>query len=142
MIPSVNCAGGDQTHCSPPLINLGKLPIRTVRISLPPSPPPDLPMLQQSIGDINQTRRSRTTSDSLLQGVGRVVLPTDTVEDDGEHRFRSGSKWRQHDVALLKVKFTPDEDCELPMLDVEHDWSFSQCQRILSLLPMVVDRFF
>ena len=69
---------------------------------------------------------------SLLQSGGRVVLPTDKVEEGEEHhRLRSGSKWRQYDLALLKVKFEPDEDSELPMLDVEHEWSLSQRQRIL-----------
>jgi hypothetical protein len=81
---------------------------------------------------------------SPLQSGGRVVLPTDDVEEGEErHRLRSGSKWRQHDLALLKVKFEPDEDSELPMLDVEHEWSLSQRQRILPsyvlLMLLVVD---
>jgi len=75
----------------------------------------------------------------LLESGGRVVLPTDKVEEGEEHhRFRSGSKWRQYDLALLKVKFEPDEDCELPMLDIEHNWSFSQRQRILPSFPLLL----
>ena len=33
---------------------------------------------------------------------------------------------------LLKVKFEPAEESELSMLDVEHEWSSSQRQSILS----------
>jgi hypothetical protein len=87
-------------------------------------------MSQQSIENNSQSRRSQRINVSSLQR-GRVVLPTDNVEKGEEQdRLRSGSKWRQHDLALLKVKFEP-EDLELPILDVEHEWTLSQRQRIL-----------
>lgn len=57
-----------------------------------------------------------------------MVLPTDTVME-GE-RLRSGSKWRQHDLALLKVKFDPDDDCDLSVLNVEDQWSAYQLESI------------
>ena len=69
-----------------------------------------------------------------------VKLPDKVEEGEEQHRLRSGSKWRQHDLALLKVKFEPDEDSELSMLDVEHEWSLSQRQRILPLFPSIADR--
>jgi hypothetical protein len=64
------------------------------------------------------------------QSSSRIVLPTDAVEKSA--RLRSGSKWRQHDLALLKVKFDPAEESELSILDIEHEWSSSQRQSILS----------
>ena len=115
-----------------PLIDPEKPPLKRVRITLPPSPPPDIQMSQQSIENNNQPRRSQRTNVSLLQSGGRVVLPTDKVEEGEEqNRLRSGSRWRQHDLELLRVKFEPEEDSELSMLDVEHEWSLSQRQRIL-----------
>ena len=95
--------------------------LKTVRIALPPSPPPDLEM--ESIVAPNQPRRSQRINVAISE---RVVLPTDTVEQ--EERLRSGSKWRQHDLALLKVKFDPNEDSILSVLDVEHQWNASQRQ--------------
>ena len=74
----------------------------------------------------SQPRRSQRTNASQSQGSGRVVLPTDSFEEI--ERLRSGSKWHQHDLELLKVKFDPDEDSELSMLDMEHEWSPSQRQ--------------
>ena len=124
----------DQRRPSPstPPINQEKPPLKRVRITLPPSPPPDAQMSQQSSTEnSNQLRRSQRTNVSLQSG-GRVVLPTDKVEEGEEpHRLRSGSRWRQRDLALLRVKFEPNEDSELPMLDVEHEWSLSQRQSIL-----------
>jgi hypothetical protein len=130
-----NISGDDQTRPSPPpspLLNTEKPPVKRVRITLLPSPPPDVQMSQQSIENNYQPRQLQLTNVSLLQSGGRVVLPTDQVEyGEEQHRLRSGSKWRQCDLALLKVKFEPDEDSDLPMLDVEHEWSLSQRQRIL-----------
>ena len=80
----------------------------------------------------SQPRRSQRTNVLHPQSSGRVVLPTDSVEEI--QRLRSGSKWRQRDLELLKVKFDPDEDSDLPMLDIEHEWSPSQRQSILSFL--------
>jgi hypothetical protein len=117
-----------------PLINREKPPLKRVRITLPPSPPLDVQMSQQSNENNSQPRRSQRTTASVLQSGGRVVLPTDNVEEGKEHhRLRSGSKWRQYDLALLRVKFEPNEDSELSMLDVEHEWTLSQRQRILPL---------
>jgi hypothetical protein len=128
---------------APPTPQIGpeKPPLKRVRITLPPSPPPDVQMSQQSIENNNQPRRSQRTNVALLRSGGRVVLPTDKVEEGEEqHRLRSGSRWRQHDLALLRVKFEPDEDSELHMLDVEHEWSLSQRQRISPLFPSIADR--
>ena len=134
----------DQPRPSPPptpLTDSEKPPLKRVRITLPPSPPPDIQMSQQSIEDNNQPRRSQRTNVSLLQSGGRVVLPTDKVEEGEEQQqLRSGSRWRQHDLALLRVKFEPHEDSELSMLDVEHEWSLSQRQRILPFFPSIDDR--
>lgn len=58
-----------------------------------------------------------------------VFLPIDTVKEI--ERFRSGSNWRQHDLALLKVKFDPLEETNLSMLDLEHEWSASQRQSMI-----------
>jgi hypothetical protein len=71
------------------------------------------------------------TTASVLQSGGRVVLPTNNVEEGkGHQRLCSGSKWRQYNLALLRVKFEPNEDSGLSMLDVEHEWTLSQRQRI------------
>src|SRR5208282_1281611 len=75
-----------------------------------------------------QFRRSQRIKETS----GHVVLPTDTVKEP--ERLRSGSKWRQHDLALLRVKFDPDEDSDLAVLDVEHQWSPSQHQSMILLL--------
>lgn len=80
----------------------------------------------------DQPRRSERTNVSLSQNSDRVVLPTDSVEES--HRLRSGSQWRQRDLKLLRVKFDPDEDSDLSVLDVEHEWSFSQRQSICPFL--------
>ena len=85
---------------------------KIVRISLPPSPPPEPEM-------------SESTSYRCSSRIaGRVVLPSDVAEE--KTRLRSGSKWRQQDLALLKVKFDVDEDVELDMLDIEHEWNGNQ----------------
>lgn len=90
-------------------------------------------MSQPRFGNSNQPKRSRRTRS---QSGGRVVLPTDKIQEGEEkHRLRSGSKWRQCDLALLRVKFEPHEDSELTMLDVEHEWSPSRRQRILLIPP-------
>lgn len=117
----------------PPLtthVSRETLPLKRVRITLPPSPPPDVQMSQNSMEiSPSQPRRSQRTN---LSNGGRVVLPTDHVdEQEAQHRLRSGSKWRQHDLALFKVKFEPNEDSELPMLNIEHEWNLSQRQRTL-----------
>ena len=104
---------------------------KTVRITLPPSPPPEFEM--DSLDQDNQTdppRQSQRINVSSSQTSNRIVLPTDATEK--AERLRSGSKWRQHDLALLKVKFEPAEESELSMLDVDQEWSSSQRQSILS----------
>ena len=107
---------------SPPLP--GQSTCKTVRITLPLSPPPELDPMD--FAQSSQPRRSERTNVPLSQLSSRVLLPTDVVDED--ERLRSGSKWRQHDLAVLKVKFDPDEDSELSVLDVERQWSSSQCQ--------------
>jgi len=110
---------------------------KRVRISLPPSPPPEVPMQQQPSTDSDRhPRRPQRTGTSHEDA--RVVLPADQVEGLEHQRLRSGSKWRQADLALLKVKFEPDEDFDPHMLDVEHEWSPSQRQRIFLLLVVNV----
>jgi hypothetical protein len=104
---------------------------KTVHITLPPSPPPEFEM--DSPDQNNQTnhpRRSQRINVSSSQTSSRIVLPTDAVEK--ADRLRSGSKWRQRDLQLLRVKFEPTEESEFPMLNVEHEWTPSQCKSILS----------
>ena len=106
---------------------------KTVRITLPPSPPAESEMdFSSQENQTNEPRRSQRINVSSSQDVSRIVLPTDTVEK--ADRLRSGSKWRQRDLALLKVKFDPEEDSELAMLDVDHEWSPSQRQSISFLI--------
>jgi hypothetical protein len=91
--------------------------------------------MAESVAEENepsQPRRSQRTNVSLSQDSGRVVLPTDSVEEI--NRLRSGSRWRQRDLKLLKVKFDPAEDCDLPMLDIENEWSLSQYQSAFPFL--------
>jgi hypothetical protein len=77
-------------------------------------------------------RRSQRTTEEV-EGASRVVLPSDRVQEaEDQLRFRSGSKWRQHDLKLLKVRFQPEEEAELPVLDVESNWTPSLSRRILS----------
>lgn len=81
--------------------------------------------------DQQQPRRSWQRTDiSHSQGDNHVVFPTDSIEE--KPQLRSGSKWRQHDLELLKVKFDPDDDSQLSMLNVEHEWTQSQLQSMLS----------
>ena len=102
---------------------------KTVRITLPPSPPPDFEMDSPDQEDqTDHRRRSQRINVSSSQASSRIVLPTDEVEK--AERLRSGSKWRQHDLALLKVKFEPAEESEFSMLDVEQEWNPSQRQSI------------
>ena len=131
----------DGTRPSPltPIINPEEPSLKRVRITLPPSPPPDLQMSQLHFANSNQPRRTQRSSVSLSQSGGRVVFPADKIQDDEEkHRLRSGSKWRQYDLALLRVKFEPNEDSDLTMLDVEREWSPSQRQRILPISPRLL----
>jgi len=86
---------------------------------------------QPSIESDSHPRRSQRTRTSHKDA--RFVLPTDQVEGPQQQRLRSGSKWRQADLALLKVKFEPDEDFDPHILDVEHEWSPSQRHRIFPL---------
>lgn len=104
----------------------GPTVVKTVRISILPSPPPETHM-----DDQQQPRRSWQRTDiSHSQGDNHVVFPTDSIEE--KPQLRSGSKWRQHDLELLKVKFDPDDDSQLSMLNVEHEWTQSQLQSMLS----------
>lgn len=82
-------------------------------------------MSQTDITEDDQSSQPRRSQRSA----GRVVLPTDSVEEGLQ--LRSGSKWRQHDLEQLKVKFEPDKDSDLPMLDLEHEWTASQHRSIL-----------
>jgi hypothetical protein len=76
--------------------------------------------------DKKQPRRSQRTDVSHSQSSSHVFLPTDSVQETPQ--LRSGSKWRQHDLELLKVNFDPDDDSPLSVLDVEHEWTQSQRQ--------------
>ena len=108
-----------------------KRSLKTVRITLPPSPPPDRQEMEQDIVEPIRTRRSQRISDSLSNITStRTVLPTDSV--GRVERFGSGSKWSHHDLALLKVKFEPNEDSELSVLD-GIECTASQRQSTLSL---------
>ena len=107
-----------------------KRSLKTVRITLPPSPPPDRQEMEQDIVEPIRTRRSQRISDSLSNITStRTVLPTDSVGP--VERLGSGSKWSHHDLALLKVKFEPNEDSELSVLDGV-EWTASQRQSTLS----------
>jgi len=86
---------------------------------------------QPSIESDSHPRRSQRTCTSHKDTC--FVLPTDQVEGPEQQGLRSGSKWRQADLALLKVKFEPDEDFDPHILDVEHEWSPSQRHRIFLL---------
>jgi hypothetical protein len=106
-------------------------PLKTVRITLPPSPPADEHEMEYAIHEPIHTRRSQRISDSRSSVPStRVVLPTDSV--GRVERFGSGSKWSHRDLALLKVKFEPHEDSELSVLD-GIEWTASQRQSILAL---------
>lgn len=104
---------------------------KTVRITLPPSPSPDSET-ESSMQD-NQTsparRSQRIHGASSQTSSSQVVLPSDKVAQ--EERLRSGSKWRQYDLALLRVKFDPLQNSDLSELQVEHCWSDSQRQSVI-----------
>jgi hypothetical protein len=111
-----------------PVLSPEHPPLKRVRIALPPSPPPDIQLMED---DATHRRSQRTTGE--VQGANRVVLPSDRVQEAEEQlRLRSGSKWKQHDLKLLKVRFDPNEEVELPMLEVESNWTPSLSQSILS----------
>jgi hypothetical protein len=111
-----------------PVLSPEHPPLKRVRIALPPSPPPDIQLMEDNA---TPRRSQRTTGE--VQGPNRVVLPSDRVQEAEEQlRLRSGSKWKQHDLKLLKVRFDPNEEAELPVLDVESNWSPPMSQRILS----------
>jgi hypothetical protein len=76
-----------------------------------------------------QACRSKRTDVSFSQSSTVVVLPTDSVDENPQ--LRSGSKWCQHDLKPLKVKFDPDEDSELSILNVEYEWNEVQRQSIV-----------
>jgi hypothetical protein len=103
-------------RCRHPLSASAETHIKTVRIALPPSPPPEMEPDSKP-----QARRSERIHHSLPD---RIVLPTDAVEEP--ERLRSGSRWRQHDLALLKVKFDPDVDSRLSVLDAQEPWTAEQ----------------
>jgi hypothetical protein len=108
-------------------------PLKRVRIALPPSPPPDIPLMED-----NATPRRWQTTTGEVQGGDRVVLPSDRVQEAEEQlRLRSGSKWKQHDLKLLKVRFEPNEEADFPVLAVESNWTPSLSQRILFFLAML-----
>jgi hypothetical protein len=112
---------------------------KTVRIALPPSPPPDhLEMDSPAPSKSNPPAPSESNppvhrhSDRILSQRDRIVLPTDAVKEP--ERLRSGSRWRQHDLALLRVKFDPDVDSRLAVLD-GLEWTTDQCRGNMSSLP-------
>ena len=70
--------------------------------------------------DIEEETRRRSAR-IHAQTSTQVVLPTEAPEEI--ERLRSGSKWRQRDLKLLRVKFDPAEDENLDMLNVEHEWT-------------------
>ena len=94
---------------------------KTVRLNILPSPPPEFEV-DMPMQDEQQPRRSERPD--VLFSQRPIVSPTDSVDE--RLQLRSGSKWRQHDLELLKVKFDPDDDSELSVLDVEHGWNESQ----------------
>jgi hypothetical protein len=105
-------------------------PHKTVRISLPPSPPPE--EFDMEAETENASSSAHPSQSRRPQRIfGRVVLPTDAVND--KERLGSGSKWHQRELALLKVKFDAQVHSELDVLDVEHQWSASQLQSISPL---------
>lgn len=95
---------------------------KTVRLNLLPSPPPEVELNMPMQDDQLQPHRSETTDVVFSQRT--IVSPTDSVDE--KPQLRSGSKWRQHDLELLKVKFDPDDDSELSVLDVGHEWNENQ----------------
>jgi hypothetical protein len=119
---------------SSPLSLHAKRASKRVRIALPPSPPPDsgVEMETESVDMMQHTQQQLRRSQRISENSGHVVLPTDAVKES--ERLRSGSKWRQHDLALLRVKFEPYEGSEFSVLDVEYQWSPSQRQSRFLLL--------
>lgn len=104
---------------------------KTVRITLPPSPCRDS-QTESSMQDnpTSPARRSQRIHGASSQtSSGQVVLPSDKVAQ--EERLRSGSKWRQYDLALLRVKFDPLQNSDLSELLGEHCWSDSQRQSVI-----------
>ena len=111
-------------------------PRKTVRITLLPSPPPDVHEMEQDIPPAIHPRRSQRINDPVSNiDSTRVVLPTDSVRH--VERLGSGSKWNHHDLALLKVKFVPEEESDLSMFNAV-EWTPSQRQSTLSLNQDVV----
>ena len=82
---------------------------KSVRIWLPPSPPPEM----------NDPRRSERLT-------GRVVETNEPVETE-QRRLRSGSRWDSNELDLLGVDFHPSNAviC-LPMLADDPEWTPSQ----------------
>jgi len=115
----------------PPQTSLhAKTTRKIVRIVLPPSPPPDRSM-NQADNDHSQTapRRRSQRINGLASRVTDIVLPIDDVPR--LKRLRSGSKWRQNDLMLLKVRFDPAEESELDILHIDHEWTYEQRESIL-----------
>lgn len=101
-------------------------PSKRVRITLPPSPP-----LDSEMTDIEgETKRRSARIHAQTQS--HVVFPTEAPEDI--ERLRSGSKWRQRDLKLLRVKFDPAEVENLDVLNVDHEWTDFQRRGILFFL--------
>lgn len=90
-------------------------PSKRVRLTLPPSPPLDVEMTDTEGETKRRSARIHTQTSS------QVVFPTEAPEDI--ERLRSGSKWRQRDLKLLRVKFDPAEDENLDVLNVDHEWT-------------------
>src|SRR5271170_220032 len=78
---------------------------------------------------MSPTRRSQRVHGASQTSSAQVVLPSDNVTQ--EERLRSGSTWRQYDLALLRVKFDPLQNSDLSELHVEHCWSDSQRQSVI-----------
>jgi hypothetical protein len=114
-------------HHRHPLSYSAKHNIKTVRIALPPSPPSELLEMENPPADSDSESESKPRarrSERTHSQPDRIVLPTDAVKEP--ERLRSGSRWRQHDLALLKVKFEPDVDSRMAALDGQESWTAEQ----------------
>jgi hypothetical protein len=112
---------------------------KRVRISVPPSPPPEIddimadfesPQWKKSPLQPRRSQRLRVLQHSQLTNV--IVFPTDPVTEPP--RFcDQASRWGVADLKLLEVGFFPDVDSHLSMLDVDSQWTVEQRESTPSL---------
>lgn len=129
----------DQTRPSSPslVINPENPSLKRVRIILSSSPPFDLQMSHLRFENSNHPNRcSQRTSVSLSQGDGCVVFPIDKIQE-GEENFDFEAVQSGDNVILscFESSSSLTRISELIILDVEHEWSSSQRQRILLISP-------